>query len=87
MDNELYRALVATARRFSPEAVISPFMMTGGSDSRYLRRRGVPCYGTNPCPSGEAESKTSHGHDERVRAESVGVGLRFVGDVVMAACR
>ncbi|HLY09691.1 MAG TPA: M20/M25/M40 family metallo-hydrolase [Planctomycetota bacterium] len=81
LDTDLYRALVVTARRISPAAVVIPRMSTGATDLRFFRLRGVPCYGISPCPVGEVEESTPHHHNERVRVDSVKMGLRFVKEL------
>ncbi len=81
LDTDLYRALVLTARRISPAAVVIPRMSTGATDLRFFRMRGVQCYGVSPCPVGEIEESTPHHHNERVRVESVKAGLRFMLDL------
>ena len=87
MDTEMYRALVRTARKHSPAATVVPRMTTGATDSRFFRLKGVQCYGINPCPTGDAEEKTPHDHNERVRVESVRFGVRFVLDAVLDVSR
>jgi len=82
LDTEMFRALVATARRTSPRAVVVPRMSTGATDLRFFRMKGIPCYGVSPCPVGEVEEATPHHHNERVRVDSVREGLRFMLDVV-----
>jgi acetylornithine deacetylase/succinyl-diaminopimelate desuccinylase-like protein len=82
MDTDLYRALVVTARRISPAAVVVPRMSTGATDLRFFRMKGVQSYGVSPCPVGELEESTPHHHNERVRVESVKTGLRFMLDLV-----
>jgi acetylornithine deacetylase/succinyl-diaminopimelate desuccinylase-like protein len=86
-ETEMFRALVRTAKRLSPGAVAVPQMATGATDARFLRRKGVDCYGLAPAPTGEAEDATPHGHDERVRVESVKFGVSFVLEAVREVCR
>ena len=81
LDTDLYRALVVTARRISPAAVVLPRMSTGATDLRFFRLLGVQCYGISPCPVGEIEESTPHHHNERVRVESVKMGLRFLREL------
>jgi len=82
LDTDLYRALVLTARRISPAAVVIPRMSTGATDLRFFRMKGVQSYGVSPCPVGEIEESTPHHHNERVRVESVKAGLRFMLDLI-----
>lgn len=87
LDTEAFAALQRTARRMSPDAVAVPQMATGATDLRFFRAKGVPAYGIAPCPTGEEEEGTVHGHDERVRVASVKFGVRWVWDFVRDYCR
>lgn len=87
LDTDLYRALVATARRISPRAVVVPRMSTGATDLRFFRMKGIQGYGVSPCPVGELEEGTPHHHNERVRVDSVKLGLEFMLELVAEACR
>jgi acetylornithine deacetylase/succinyl-diaminopimelate desuccinylase-like protein len=87
LDTEAFAALGRTAKRMSPEAVVVPQMATGATDLRFFRAKGVPGYGIAPCPTGEEEERTVHGHNERVRVASVKFGVRFVWDFVRDYCR
>jgi acetylornithine deacetylase/succinyl-diaminopimelate desuccinylase-like protein len=83
---EVYRALETVARRLSPGAVVAPRMSPGATDLRFFRMKGVQAYGIGPCPAGEEEN-TLHDHNERIRVESVGFGVRFVLETVLEAGR
>ena len=83
LDTELFRVLVRVARKTSPSAVVVPRMSSGATDLRFFRLKGVQGYGISPCPVGELEESTPHHHNERVRVDSVGQGLRFILDVVL----
>lgn len=87
LDTDMYRALVATAKRTSPLAVVVPRMSTGATDLRFFRMKGIQGYGVSPCPVGEIEEATPHHHNERVRVDSVKRGLRFMLDVLLEAGR
>lgn len=87
LETEAYAALERTAKRMSPEAVALPQMATGATDLRFFRAKGVPAYGISPCPTGEEEEGTVHGHNERVRVASVKFGVRWVWDFVQDYCR
>lgn len=86
-DTDMYRALVAVAKRLTPGAVVGPRLTPGATDMRFLRTKGVQCYGIAPCPVGEEEESTPHGHNERVRVESVRFGVRWVLEAVLEVCR
>ena len=83
-DTEAYRTLVSAVRKHAPGAVIVPRLATGATDLRFLRMKGVHGFGISPCPTGEDEERTVHGHDERVRVDSVKFGVRFVHEITLA---
>lgn len=87
LDTDMFRALVATAKRTSPLAVVVPRMSTGATDLRFFRMKGIQSYGVSPCPVGEVEEATPHHHNERVRLDSVRHGLRFMLDVIQEVGR
>ncbi len=87
LDTDMYRALCAAARRLAPQALLAPRMSTGATDLRFMRVKGVPGYGINPCPTGEAEENTLHDHNERVRVDSVKFGVRYVWEVILEVAR
>jgi acetylornithine deacetylase/succinyl-diaminopimelate desuccinylase-like protein len=86
-DTDAFRGLEAVTRRLSPGVRVVPQLATGATDLRFLRAKGVLGYGISPCPTGEEEEGTVHGHDERVREESVGYGLRWAWETVLELAR
>jgi len=87
LQTEMYRTLLAAARKFAPEAVAAPRLSPGATDLRFFRLKGVQAYGIGPCPTGEEEGNTLHDHNERVRVESVKFAVRFVLETVLEAAR
>ena len=74
IDTPLWDALAAISSRLSPGAELVPSMMTGATDARFFRRRGVHAYGyglfSGRIPPREISSMY-HGNDERVDTESL----------------
>lgn len=74
IDTPLWDALDSLCRRLSPGATLVPSMMTGATDARFFRRRGVHSYGfglfSGRIPPREI-SAMYHGNDERVDTESL----------------
>jgi acetylornithine deacetylase/succinyl-diaminopimelate desuccinylase-like protein len=58
-DGEIYRVVEESILECYPDAVVSPFMLSGLSDSRFFRARGVPCYGITPARSASPTSPAS----------------------------
>jgi len=76
-DTVLHRQVQETLRDFVPGCSVVPFMMTGGTDSRYLRPLGSVCYGFQPSKteaSMDEMLKMTHGIDERISVENLVFG-------------
>jgi acetylornithine deacetylase/succinyl-diaminopimelate desuccinylase-like protein len=73
----LYREIVSALREFEPGCAVTPDMLTGGTDSRFLRKLGAVCYGFQPMhadmPYGELKSGI-HGVDERISIDNLVFG-------------
>jgi len=72
-------------KEFDPDCAVAPTLLTGGTDSRFFRRRGSVCYGFHPArpdmPYGEM-LKTVHGVDERISVENLVFGTSVLYEVV-----
>jgi acetylornithine deacetylase/succinyl-diaminopimelate desuccinylase-like protein len=66
VDDDLFRALESELAREFPDGITVPFEMSGGSDSKWFRARGVPAYGYLPALLDDALVATIHGLDERM---------------------
>lgn len=84
-DNRLWQALVASMGTPYPDARIIPSIVTGGTDARFFRNRGVVAYGAgllSPAVDVNEFFRRFHGHDERIDVESlrltVGLWLEVV---------
>jgi len=69
-----------------PDAVVSPFIMPGLSDSRFFRGRGVPCYGIIPARVDMEALASIHGVNERIAVEDLKKGVKFIYDLIRAVC-
>ncbi len=80
----LWGALVDSIQMTYPGASVLPSMVTGGTDARFFRRRGVPSYGAGLLSSqiglGEFMSRF-HGHNERIDVESLRLTTKLWLDV------
>jgi acetylornithine deacetylase/succinyl-diaminopimelate desuccinylase-like protein len=79
-------AIEKTVLSSFPDAVVSPFMLSGLSDSRFFRARGVPCYGIIPARLGLMDLARIHGIDERIAVQDVKDGVKFIYDLVLEIC-
>ena len=78
LNTPLFAQIEETLKEFVPNCAVVPFMMTGGTDSRYLRRLGSVCYGFQPFKTDiplDDLLKMAHGIDERVSIENLVFGV------------
>jgi acetylornithine deacetylase/succinyl-diaminopimelate desuccinylase-like protein len=80
-DTPLSEALEKAIERHSPGARVVPFLVPGGTDGRFLRPRGVVCYGFCPTLPG-ADEGSVHGINERVSIETMDFGVRVLWEAV-----
>jgi acetylornithine deacetylase/succinyl-diaminopimelate desuccinylase-like protein len=80
--HEFFRDLRRLAASEDPRAVVTPILMTGASDCRYFRVRGIPCYGYAPFTLSAGEYDRVHGNDERVSVDNVRQGTRMFYELV-----
>jgi acetylornithine deacetylase/succinyl-diaminopimelate desuccinylase-like protein len=73
-DTPLWDALSDSVQMAYPNARVVPSMVTGGTDARFFRAKGVPAYGagllSNKVSFSEFGSRF-HGHNERIDIESL----------------
>jgi acetylornithine deacetylase/succinyl-diaminopimelate desuccinylase-like protein len=81
----LYETIVNVLKEFDPDCAVAPVLLTGGTDSRFFRRRGSICYGFHPTRPDMPYSemlKTIHGVDERISVENLVFGTSILYEVV-----
>ncbi|MHB1005285.1 MAG: M20/M25/M40 family metallo-hydrolase [Chloroflexota bacterium] len=72
-----------------PGSLVAPYMITGGTDGRFLAARGVNVYGFVPMLVKEGElgpMQLAHNHDERVSEENMAFGTRALWEIVQRLC-
>lgn len=81
----LWDALTDSIQMTYPGARVLPSMVTGGTDARFFRQRGVPSYGagllSKDISLGEFMNRF-HGHNERIDIESLRLTTKLWLDVV-----
>ena len=86
VDGPYLRAIEKVICEDYPDAVTSPFMLSGLSDSRFFRAQGVPCYGIIPARLGLLDLARIHGVDERIPVQDVKDGVKFLYDLIAEVC-
>jgi len=78
--NALWDVIAANAQVAYPGARLVPGMITGGTDARYYRERGVTAYGSglfSPRVDRATFASRFHGNDERIDVDSLGLSGKF----------
>ena len=86
IETPLYRAIGEALREYIPNARTTPFMVTGGTDSRYFRRIfNSVAYGFHPIrsdlPFKEILSMV-HGVNERVSLKNLEFGYKVLTKII-----
>ena len=74
----------ALRRALSREAPVIPALITGTTDSRYFRERGIPAYGFSPFVLSGEEARGIHGANESIPLVKFTQGLATMIRVVEA---
>lgn len=82
-DGPLYRAITRVARRKDPGCIITPFLATGATDSRFFRALGIPCYDFSPFRLTQEEITLIHGHNERVSLQNLRFAIEFLYELIL----
>lgn len=83
-NSDLYRALVASAKKTYPTAVVTPYLFQAGTDAFAWRSKNIPVYGIYPYPIDAADLSRMHGNDERVPISSLQTGVALITDTLLA---
>ncbi|RNM14303.1 M20/M25/M40 family metallo-hydrolase [Nocardioides pocheonensis] len=77
-DGEVPDAMTAAILAEDPDAVVAPYLMSGGTDAKYWEDLGMRCFGFTPLRLPEDLDFTAlfHGVDERVPVDSLEFGAR-----------
>ncbi len=81
-DGELPEVIREVVTLAIPGALVVPSMMWGATDSRFLRRLGVPAYGFFPWMLTPEERQGFHSHDEFLHVDNLSDGCDLMYEVV-----
>jgi len=85
-DSELFDAIRAAVHSERPEAIVVPYLTSGGTDCKHFRPRGIICYGHIPIEIDDSEAEGIHGVDERISLENFERALRIVMRTILYLC-
>lgn len=77
-EGDVVRAMTSALLSEDPDALVAPYLMSGGTDAKYWDDLGMQCYGFAPLRLPEDLDFTGlfHGVDERVPVDSLEFGAR-----------
>ncbi|HKP28826.1 MAG TPA: M20/M25/M40 family metallo-hydrolase [Gemmatimonadales bacterium] len=76
LNPEVFGAVKAMVQEMWPGVPIVPGLETGGTDSRFFRRAGIPAYGLSGLFLEQGDVR-AHGRDERIRVRDYETGIDF----------
>lgn len=65
-NGDVMAAITSLTKEMFPTAAVSTFMSTGATDSKYVRSKGIPMYGTSGLFMEASDASRIHGVNERV---------------------
>jgi len=77
VDTESFRLLERTMRQVVPAALVVPWLVVGGTDSRNFTSISAEVYRIGAMRLGPDDTKRAHGTDERVSIEAYADMVRF----------
>lgn len=81
----LIETVLETLGRHDPDAVVLPYLLSGGTDNKALKKLGIAGYGFAPLklPPELDFPGMFHGVDERVPLDALVFGRRVLGDLLL----
>ncbi|MBO0727507.1 MAG: M20/M25/M40 family metallo-hydrolase [Blastocatellia bacterium] len=83
LSTEVMKPIETVTQRMWPGVPVVPIMGTGATDSLYLRKAGIPAYGTSGIFS-DIDDGRAHGKDERIGVKSFYEGQEYLYRLVKA---
>ena len=79
-DGDLVAAMTRSLLAEDPEALVAPYLMSGGTDAKHFRKLGMRSYGFAPLrlPGDLDFTSLFHGVDERVPVDALEFGARVL---------
>lgn len=82
MDTDFFQAIQRFAAKNDPDCPVVPHLLPGGTDSRFLRNKGITTYDFCPFRLTEKEMLKIHGNNERIALENLKFGMKLMTEVV-----
>jgi acetylornithine deacetylase/succinyl-diaminopimelate desuccinylase-like protein len=81
-DTELYRTIEQVVHEYNPQALVTPLLNSGYTESQMFRPLGIACYGFAPIEITPALDATQHAANERVPVEQIRRGVKMLYEIV-----
>jgi acetylornithine deacetylase/succinyl-diaminopimelate desuccinylase-like protein len=81
-DTDLFRAIQKFAAKSDPGCPVVPVLLSGATDSRFLREQGIVTYDLCPFRLKEKELLLVHGTDERISLQNLEFGVRMLVEII-----
>ena len=82
LDTDLFQAIQRVAAKNDPGCPVVPLLLSGATDSRFFREKGVITYDFCPFRLTETELRTEHGNDERIALENLRFGMKMLVEII-----
>ena len=82
LNTDLFKAIHTFATKNDPGCPVVPHLLSGATDGRFLRKKGIVTYDLCPFRLTAKELLRIHGHNERISLENLKFGMRFMTEVI-----
>jgi acetylornithine deacetylase/succinyl-diaminopimelate desuccinylase-like protein len=82
LNTDLFQAIQKFATKNDPGCPVVPVLLSGATDSRFLREKGIITYDLCPFRLREKELLLVHGNDERIAIENLRFGMKMLVEVI-----
>ena len=82
LDTDLLQAIQKFAAGNDPGCPVVPLLLSGATDGRFLREKGVITYDFCPFRLTEEDSLKVHGNNERIAVENLRFGMRMMVEIL-----
>lgn len=86
IETELFNTINGVLTANHPDCAVSSFMLPGGTDSRFLRAKGIPAYGFFPGVLSRDDIVSIHADNEKISIENLSFGTRMMYHVTADFC-
>ena len=82
LNTDFYQAIQKFAAKNDPDCPVVPVLLSGATDSRFLREKGITTYDFCPFRLKEKELLLVHGTDERITLENLKFGMKMLVEII-----